>query len=301
MKQIFLLTLLFFSITLLRAQKGIQEIQKTSSRKMKNLDTTGWEKTGFFIFNINQAALSDWSSGGERFLIGVNGIVNYALHHKKGKFSKDTYIDIELGAVEAASFKKFRKTTDRCDITFELDHSTTAKNVYYGVLFNFNTQFLPGRNYSLPGYDKISSFLSPGKFLLAPGIDLKKQKPESYFSFFISPITARWVTKIDDDFYDQKKFGIDSAQKINTEFGAYTSIHYNVKISKTTRYIGRLDLFSNYLRKPGNVDVLMNNLLAVNISNVFAANILLDIIYDHDTKTRTQIQEIFGLGLKLKL
>ena len=77
--------------------------------------------------------------------------------------------------------------------------------------------------------------------------------------------------------------------------------HYNVKTSKTTRYIGRLDLFSNYLRKPGNVDLLMNNLFTVNISNVFAVNILLDIVYDDDIKKRTQIQEIFGLGLKVKL
>jgi hypothetical protein len=268
---------------------------------MKSLDSAGWEKSGFFIFNLNQAALSDWSTGGERFLIGINGIVNYALHHQKGKYSKDTYVDIELGAVEAASFHKFRKTTDRFDLTMELDHSTGNKNLYYGLLFNLNTQLLGGHNYAISDHNKISSFLSPGKIFLAPGIDLKKKRSNSYFSFFVSPITAKWVTKIDNDFYFQKKFGVDSAQKVNTEFGAYITTHYNVKISKTVRYIGRLDLYSNYLHKPENVDVLMNNLLTINISNVFAANILLDIIYDDDIKRRTQIQEIFGLGLKLKL
>lgn len=278
-----------------------QDIQKISNRKMKSLDSSGWEKTGFLVLNVNQAALSDWSSGGERFLIGINGIVNYALHHQKGKYSKDTYIDIELGAVEASSFRKFRKTTDRFDVTLELDHITGNKNLYYGLLFNLNTQLLGGHNYAIAGHNKISSFLSPGKIILAPGIDIKIKKTESYFSFFVSPATARWVTKIDDDFYDQYKFGIDSAQKVNTEFGAYITTHYNVKFSKTTRYIGRLDLYSNYLRKPGNVDVLMNNLFTVNISNVFAVNVLVDIIYDHDIKRRTQIQEIFGLGLKLKL
>ena len=278
-----------------------QDIQKISTRKMKSLDSSGWEKTGFFIFNVNQAALSDWSSGGERFLIGINGIVNYALHHQKGKYSKDTYIDIELGAVEASSFRKFRKTTDRFDVTMEIDHSTSNKNLYYGLLFNLNTQLLGGHNYAVAGHNKISSFLSPGKIIFAPGIDIKVKKPESYFSFFVSPSTARWVTKIDDEFYNEYKFGIDSAQKVNTEFGAYITTHYNVKISNTTRYIGRVDLFSNYLRKPGNVDVLMNNLFTVNISNVFAVNILLDIIYDDDIKRRTQVQEIFGMGLKVKL
>lgn len=301
MRKFLFITFYSFCFTNLSAQQSIQEIKKTNTRKMKNLDSAGWEKTGFFIFNVNQAALSNWPSGGEEFLIGINGILNYAIHHRMGRFSTDSYFDLELGAVEAASFKKFRKTTDRFDVTMEMEHSTSHKNIYYGLLFNLNTQILGGHNYTLAGNNKISSFLSPGKFLLSPGIDLKKQKPESYFSFFISPATFRWVTKMDDIFYFQSKFGVDSAHKINTEFGAYISSHYNLKISKTVRYIGRLDLFSNYLRKPENIDVLLNNLLTINISNVFAANILLDIIYDDDTKRRTQIQEIFGLGLKVKL
>jgi hypothetical protein len=45
----------------------------------------------------------------------------------------------------------------------------------------------------------------------------------------------------------------------------------------------------------------MNNLFTINIAKFFAANILVDIIYDDDTKGRTQVEEIFGLGLKLKL
>jgi uncharacterized membrane protein YvbJ len=137
--------------------------------------------------------------------------------------------------------------------------------------------------------------------LLAPGVDLRNQNTNNYFSFFISPATFRLVTKLDNEFYNQSKFGIDSANKVNTEIGAYISTHYNVKISKTAGYIGRLDLFSNYKRKPGNIDVLMNNLFTINIAKFFAANILVDIIYDDDTKGRTQVEEIFGLGLKLKL
>lgn len=301
MRKIQLTVFFILFVFILSAQQSIQELKKINSRKFKNIDTSGWHNTGFFIFNLNQAALSDWSSGGERFLIGINGILNYALHHKMGKFSFDSYFDLELGAVEASSFKKFRKTTDRFDLTMEMDHSTSNKNLFYGLLFNINTQLLGGHNYALAGHDKVSGFLSPGKFLLAPGIDFKSQKQESYFSIFISPGTFRWVTKIEDDFFLQSKFGVDSSHKINLEFGAYITSHYNVKISKTTRYIGRVDLFSNYFRKPENIDVLMNNLLTINISNLFSANLLFDLVYDHDTKRRTQIQEIFGLGLKLKL
>lgn len=301
MKKILLISLLLFPFSNLEAQRPGQELKKSNTREKKELDSTGWEKHGFFVFNVNQAALSDWSTGGESFLIGVNGILNYSVHHKMGKYTLDSYLDFELGAVEAASFKKFRKTTDRLDVTIEMEHSIGYSNFNYGLLFNLNTQLLGGHDYSREGHDKISSFLSPGKILLSPGIDLKRQRKTSYFSLFVSPSTFRWVTKLDDDFYDLKKFGVDSSHKFNTEFGAYLSAHFDLKIKKTAEYIARLDLFSNYLRDPQNIDILMNNLFTINISNVFAANILLDIIYDHDIKHRTQIQEIFGLGLKLKL
>lgn len=292
---------LFFFVSLRLPAQSHQEIQKINNRKMKQLDSSGWEKTGFFVFNLNQASLSDWSSGGEKFLVGINGILNYAVHHRMNKFSLDWYTDMELGAVEASSFKKFRKTTDRLDITLEIDHSTSHKNIFYGLMMNLNTQLLGGHNYFVATHDKISGFLSPGKIFLSPGIDFKLKNEHSYASFFISPVTGKWVTKIDDLFFTQLKFGVDSAHKVNMELGAYFTAHLNMKLSKTTRYIGRLDFYSNYLRKPENVDLLMNNLLTVNISNLFAATVLIDILYDHDIKKRTQIQEIFGLGLKLKL
>jgi hypothetical protein len=281
--------------------QGVYDVQKKNARDKKTLDSIGWEHTGFFIFNVNQAALSNWSSGGERFLIGINGIFNYSSHHLKGKFTKDSYLDIELGVVEAASFRKFRKTTDRCDITMELEHSIGSSKFNYGLLFNFNSQIFGGHNYSIAEHNKISSFLSPGKILFAPGIDFKNQNSGHYFSLFISPATFRFVTKLDDEFRYQSKFGVDSSDRINTEIGAYLSSHYNLKISKTANYIGRLDLFSNYKRKPGNIDVLMNNLVIVNISKIFAANILVDVLYDDDFRGRAQIQEIFGMGLKLNL
>lgn len=298
-----LLLLIFFCcfILIVSAQRGIYDVQKHHARKVKNLDTVGWEHTGFFIFNVNQAALSNWSSGGERFLIGINGILNQSSHHRRGKYSMDSYLDLELGVVEAASFKKFRKTTDRCDITMEMEHAINNSKFNYGLLFNFNSQIFGGHNYFITGHNKISSFLTPGKILFAPGIDFKNQNPGHYLSLFISPATFRFVTKLENEFHNQLKFGVDSSDKINTEIGAYLSSHFNLKISKTTNYIGRLDLFSNYKRKPGNIDVLMNNLLTVNVSKIFAASILIDVIYDDDFKGRPQVQEIFGMGLKLNL
>jgi hypothetical protein len=74
-----------------------------------------------------------------------------------------------------------------------------------------------------------------------------------------------------------------------------------LNFSKWAIYNCRLDLFSNYERKPQNVDLLMNNLLSLKFSKAFATNISLDLIYDDDVIKRLQLKEILGVGLTLKI
>ena len=280
------------------AQDVVQEMKKLHKKKTAP-DTTGWQKVGVFSLSVQQTALSNWPSGGENFIIGIMGIFNYSLHHRFGHYSFDAYSDIELGFVEASSFKEFRKTNDRCDLTFEFEHEM-GKNYYYGFLSNFNSQLLPGFDYK-NSHKKISNFLSPGKIILSPGIDKKFKSKETYLSLFVSPITSRWVLKTDNAFFGISKFGVDSAHSIYNEIGPYLSVHVNHNFSKNVNYIGRLDLFSNYKHKPNNLDVLCNTLLSIKISKVFAATFLFDIVYDDDIKNRPQIFQNLGIGLRLNL
>jgi hypothetical protein len=301
MRILLLIVLTVFLYATVSAQAVVTEIKRVGAKKRASLDTSGWKRTGLFIVNINQSAQLNWASGGEDYMIGINGILNEAIHHRNGKYTFDNYFDVELGVVNAASFDQFRKTNDRCDITTEVEHSIGKKgHLNYGILANLNTQIFGGHNYATENHEKISSFMSPGKLLLSFGIDYKDTKPNHYFSLFITPATVRLVTKIDDDFYSQKKFGVDSFQRTYTEIGAYLSVHYNSKISKTTNLISRLDLFSNYKRDPENVDLLMNNVLTVNINKTFVASIILDVLYDHDVTGRLQMQEMTGIGMRIK-
>ena len=301
MQRLFLNMLFIFLFVQVQAQ-AVTELKRVGAKKKAGLDSNGWKSTGLFLLNVNQSAQSDWSSGGEKFQIGINLLLNKGIHHRKGKFLFDSYFDVELGVTEAASFNKFRKTTDRFDLTFEVEHIIGKKNHWnYGVLANINTQMFNGYNYRVAGYPKLSGFLSPGKFILSPGFDYKYTKKNSYFSFFISPLTFRWVTKTHPFFFNSSKFGVDSARKLNTEIGAYISVHYNAKLSATTNLISRADIFSNYKRQPQNVDVLLNNVLTIKISELFAASFIFDLLYDADIKARTQVQQVMGLGLKMRL
>jgi hypothetical protein len=78
-------------------------------------------------------------------------------------------------------------------------------------------------------------------------------------------------------------------------------VHFQEEFSKTARLSSRLDLFSNYKRNPHEVDILFNNIFGINIGKMFAATFIFDVLYDADFRKKTQIQEITGLGLRIRL
>ena len=276
---------------------SVKGLQKDASKDVKSAEKDGWTKAGLFALNINQGALSNWAAGGEQNTFGINVLFNYNVNYRKGKHTWDNYFDIALGMQDATSFRRFRKTDDRIDITTKYGRQV-SKNWYAGFLINFNSQALPGYNYTDTVDTKISNFLTPGKLLFSLGMDFK---PNKDFSLFISPLTVRWIFKSDKDFYAISKFGVDSADRVNTEFGAYLTAKYNKTINSWATYIGRLDLFSNYLRKPQNIDILFTNLISLKFNKWLATNLSVDVVYDDDILKKTQLKEILGIGLTIKL
>ena len=277
--------------------RTVKELQVAGTRPIKSLDSNGWHLTGTFLLNLNQGALSNWVSGGEERVFGINALFNYAINFRHGKNTWDNYFDLALGFQNATSFGSFRKIDDRIDVTTKYGYLVNH-HWYLGVLSNFNSQSLTGYDYGAKGPEKVSGFLTPGKIILSPGMDYKTT---SRFSLFTSPLTVRWVLKEDDNFFYVSKFGVDSARSSNTELGAFVTAKYKAAFTKWAVYTGRIDLFSNYKREPQNVDVLMNNLLTMKFTRVLATSLSLDLVYDDDVKKRLQLKEILGIGLTVKL
>ncbi|NBX12041.1 MAG: DUF3078 domain-containing protein, partial [Chitinophagaceae bacterium] len=78
--------------------------------------------------------------------------------------------------------------------------------------------------------------------------------------------------------------------------------------NKKVLYKSRLDLFSNYQRKPQNVDLFITNVLTTKIGKNLAFNWNVDLIYDDDVRLfgprksspGLQAKSIIGLGLQVK-
>ena len=276
---------------------AVKEMQAAASKTPKPAEKDGWTRKGIFSLNINQGALSNWAAGGEQNTFGFNGLLNYNVDYRKGKNTWDNYFDIALGFQNATSYSLYRKTDDRIDITSKYGRQLN-KNWYSSFLMNFNTQALPGYTYTDTLNTKISNLMTPGKLILTLGLDFK---PTKEFSLFISPVAVRLVFKSDEDFYKRSEFGVDSAKKVNTEFGAYITAKYNKALNSWATYTGRLDLYSNYIHNPENIDILFNNLLSLKFNKWLGVNLSVDVLYDDDVLKKTQLKEILGIGLTLKL
>jgi len=288
-----MLACMLFIILILNAQdKDLQNIKKEASQEIKKdpNDTIPkiWKTGGLFTLTFNQAALSNWAAGGDKSSLALNSTLYGYAFYKKGRNSWDNTINLAFGGVKTTSLGT-RKTDDRIDILSKYGYEV-AKNWYVSALFNFRSQFAKGYNY--------------------PN-DTSKILTSDLFSVFVSPASARWVIVKNDSLSKIGAFGVDSGKNVKFEFGAYATINYTHKVGANSVYTGRLDLFSNYLRDPQDIDINMTNLLAVKVTGVLAVTFSLNLIYDNDIKSvksdgtpggpTLQFQEILGIGLAVKL
>jgi len=295
----------------LKAQNGAQGLQSAVSGATITKDPNDtvkmtWKTGGLMSLTFNQAALSNWSAGGDKSAISLNALGNLYAFYNDGRRSWDNFLNVQYGIANTTSLGT-RKTNDLIDLTSKYGYDV-GKKWYLSGLFDFRSQFAPG--YTYPTADskvKTSDLLAPAYLLLSLGMDYK---PNTNFSLFLSPATARVVIVNNDSLAAVGAFGVDSGKKARFEFGAYASINYQSNLSKTAAYTGRLDLFSDYTHHPQNIAIYMTNVLNVKVTSLISMLLSLNLIYDDNIKSvksdgtpggpTLQLQETVGIGLAYK-
>jgi Protein of unknown function (DUF3078) len=310
-KILVLIVLTFGAISFLHAQNNTQSLANavngaTITKDPNDTIKMTWKTGGLMSLTFNQAALSNWAAGGDKSAISLNSILNLYAYYLNGKNSWDNFLNAQYGMTNTTSLGT-RKTNDIFDITSRYGYDM-GKKFFLTALFDFRTQFAPGYNYPTTDTRALTSdFLAPAYALLAVGV---MYKPNSNFSIFVSPITARELIVHNDSLAAQGAFGVDTGKTSRFEFGAYASIIYNTNLSKTASYSGRLDLFSDYLNNPQNVALYMTNVLNVKVSSVISMMLSVTMIYDDRIKSvkadgsyggpALQLQETMGIGFAYK-
>ncbi|MCF8368205.1 MAG: DUF3078 domain-containing protein [Bacteroidales bacterium] len=287
---------------------------------------TSWKRRGDISLMFSQTSFTNWAPGGENN-ITMNGIFNYYAGYIKGKAKWETMLGLAYGQTKTG-VQDYRKSEDKIDL--QSIYGYQASEVwYYSANFNFKTQFAEGYNYHdgdpTIGKVKISNFLAPAYISIGPGMEYR---PKEYLSFYFSPATAKWIIVNDQDLADAGSFGVEGAtyeadslgnpdltkkltdgEKSKFEMGAYFRFLFVKDIVKNVNLSTKLELFSDYLKDPQNVDVNWDTMINMKVNDWISANFGLQMVYDHDTPVmdkdgnigpRTQIKQLLSVGLSYK-
>ncbi len=276
---------------------------ETSRTIKKEVDSTkwNWKRGGIVSFNLSQGSLSNWAAGGDNFSLNIGSYFNYFFFYKKDRHSWDNNIDVNIGYVQSTTLGS-RKNDDRFDFLSKYGYKMDSLGKWYiSGLFDFRSQFFDGYTYpgGIPVYS--SSFLSPAYLLLSIGFDYKVSDK---FSVFLSPLTSRTIIVLSNSLSKEGKYGVDSGKHTMAQLGSFVTLNYNNTFSKTVTFKSRVDLFSNYLNNPQNINFFMTNQVSCKISRYFSVSYSLDMIYDDNvrlfgangTSPGLQTKSIIGIG-----
>lgn len=284
-----------------------------------------WQLGGIVSINGQQVSLTNWAAGGNNS-VSIGSLLNLFAKYKKGKATWDSNLDLAYGLIKQGTNKTWWKNDDRIQFNSKFGYKA-FDHLFYSALVDFRTQFSKGYNYPNDSV-YISKFLSPAYALGAIGVDYK---PNENFSFFLSPVTGKF-TFVNDaglartgafgvqkeiSYYDSVKHDIVITQKYLThreEFGAYFKMQFQTKLMENITFQTVLELFSNYLHNPQNVDVNWTTLTTFKVNKLISATLATQLIYDDDIKVLrnvgenkgttgpdVQFKQVLSLGLTYKI
>lgn len=278
--------------------------QISAQEEEDKVPPNGWKTEGNVQLLFNQSAFNkEWTGGGTSSISG-NLIVNYDINYRLDSFTWDTRMLGNYGISKLKSDRFARKTSDRLEINSITGKQMNTSNWYFSYFLNFRTQFDKGYTFGENQEGDITrtettNFLSPAYLQTGPGIMWKK-RDELFIN--LAPATARLIF-VDDkfttgpDYVDGEYFGLDAGKSLRFELGASLSGYAKFDLFDNVSMENTISFYSNYLEKPGNIDLdyLMN--MEMDINKYLTANILFQAIYDDNAVAAFQIREVFGLGL----
>lgn len=280
-------------------------------------DTTSRWKKGFETgLGVTQVSLTNWAAGGDNSLAG-NIFLNLTANYTKGRHIWDNNGQFVFGIIKNGE-QGMRKTDDKIDLQSKYGYKACGK-WFYSALTGFKTQFANGFDYKVSDSVVVSRFLAPAYLLLGLGMDYK---PSDLFSLFISPVTGRLTIVNDQKLADAGAYGVTKAEydtegnvlkhgaSTLVELGASVVADYKATIMENISMETRVQLFTDYLKNPENIDIDWRVMLVLKVNKYISANLSTNLIYDDNVKIvdkdgnagpRTQFKEVFGVGFNYKM
>jgi len=268
----------------------ILSVQLSSSFTQNNEESQpNWTKKGIITFLVNQSSFENWIAGGISNVSGALGL-NYDFNYKKNDWTWENKLIANFGLTKIKN-QDIQKSSDLLEW-----NSVVGKKAkgywYYSAFLNFKTQFADDLDKDTKGPTK---FLSPGYLQFGPGMLWKKS---DNLKVNIAPATSRLIM-VDKDLTEPDKayFGVEEGKSIRYELGGSVGAYYKLDLIKNVSMENILNLYSNYLEDPQNVDLDYTMNLVMTVNDFISANLSYQTIYDDNAFRGLQTRQVFGIGI----
>lgn len=295
-----------------------KQVADSTVKVVESIPPKDWQLTALYGVNGTQSSFVNWTAGG-RNNITLLGYVSASANYNKDGLKWESDLDFSLGGLQYIGKNNgneaMQKTDDKIDISSTIGHNfKNHEKIYVSAVGSFNTQTLDGFAYP-DDTTLVSGFMAPAYVNLSLGMDYT---PNKKFSVFVSPLSAKWTIVNIDTLANVGAYGVKPAeyatngtlvtagQHVRAEFGAYFKLAYTKEVIKNIEMKSTLELFSNYLNNPQNIDVNGDVLFTFKVNDWFSASLNWTLIYDHDINIRTydggfgprlQFKSVLGLGI----
>ena len=296
MKRILIL-LLFLGLIPLRGQKSDHQIK----------DPVGglWSYSGKASLLFNQAAFSQWASGGVNN-VSLGLTVDYEVNYKENGWSWDTKSSGSYGLSYIEGDKFLKKTNDRLEINSLLGKEF-SETWSYSTILNFKSQIARGYRFGTDEEGKETRslrthFFSPAYLQFGVGLYWKKSS-NLWLNF--APFTQRITfvsLQFTKDLVDDKAyFGVSKGRNHLFELGASVSGFYKFETLKNVFIENQLALYTDYLGEPENIDFDYTLTATMKVNAFISTQLEVQLVYDDNAVQALQSREVFGVGVRLEL
>ena len=263
--------------------------------------TSPWTREGNLGLKLTQVSLRNWAAGGDNS-VAFDFQGAYQANYKKGKHLWNNRLELAYG-LNRTGEDGTKKANDKIYLNSNYGYSI-AKSWYASAFATFQTQFSPGYDYSISKDISVSEFMSPAYLTTGLGFTYE---PNKIFTVVLSPASWRGTFVLNDRLSDEGAYGVDPGKHLLSSFGANLKGEVRYEFMKNMTVYSRLDLYSDYLHKPQNIDVNWEVQINMAINKWFSTTLTTNQVYDDDVKIaqkdgtkgpRVQFKEILGVGLQ---
>ena len=248
-----------------------------------------WVKKGVITFLVNQSSFDNWIAGGISNVSGTLGL-NYDFNYQKNDWTWENKLIANFGLTKIKN-QDIQKSSDLLEWNSVVGRK--AKGYwYYSAFLNFKTQFADDLDKDTKGPIK---FLSPGYFQFGPGMLWKKS---DNLKVNIAPATSRLIV-VDKNLTEPNEayFGVEEGKSTRYELGASVGAYYKFNLMENISMENILNLYSNYLEDPQNVDLDYTMNMIMKINKFISAHLSYQTIYDDNAFRGLQTRQVFGIGI----